>query len=104
MRKRWLIRAEYQYFTAWKRKILNFSIQAARMSRFSRACIISAKSNKMPKNRIIIILGVFIALLPVLGFPRLWESFFQVAVGLSIMLLSVWASIDKRLTIKAKAH
>ena len=58
----------------------------------------------MPRNKIIITLGVLIALLPILGFPRLWESFFQVAVGLSIMLLSVWASIDKRLTIKAKAH
>ena len=58
----------------------------------------------MPKNRIIITLGVLIALLPMLGFPRLWESFFQVAVGLSIVLLSVWATIDKRLTLKAKAQ
>jgi len=58
----------------------------------------------MPKNRIIIILGVLIALLPVLGFPRLWESFFQVVTGLSIVLLSIWASIDKRLSLKAKAQ
>jgi len=58
----------------------------------------------MPKNRIIVALGVVIALLPVLGFPRLWESFFQVATGLSIVLLSIWSNIDKRLTLKAKAH
>lgn len=49
-------------------------------------------------------MGVLVALLPVLGFPRAWESFFQVATGLSIVLLSVWASIDKRLSLKAKAH
>ena len=58
----------------------------------------------MPKTKIIIVLGALIALLPILGFPRLWESFFQVVVGLSIILLSIWASIDKRLTLKAKAH
>ena len=58
----------------------------------------------MPKNRIIIALGLLVVLLPLLGFPRLWESFFQVATGLSIILLSVWTSIDKRLSLKAKAQ
>ena len=58
----------------------------------------------MPKNRIIITIGVVIALLPVLGFPHSWESFFQVLAGFSIVLLSVWATIDKRLTLKAKAQ
>lgn len=58
----------------------------------------------MPKSRIIITIGLLIALLPILGFPRVWESFFQVAAGLSIVLLSVWATIDKRLTLKAKAQ
>ena len=58
----------------------------------------------MPKNRIIVIIGVIVALLPVLGFPRLWESFFQVLAGVSIVLLSVWATIDKRLMLKAKAQ
>ncbi|MDO8589648.1 MAG: hypothetical protein Q7R69_00010 [bacterium] len=58
----------------------------------------------MPKNKIIIALGLLIALLPLLGFPRLWESFFQVATGLSIVLILVWASIDKRLSLKAKAQ
>ena len=58
----------------------------------------------MPKNRIIIALGLLVALSPLLGFPRLWESFFQVAAGFSIILLSVWTSIDKRLSLKAKAQ
>lgn len=58
----------------------------------------------MPKNRIILLLGLLIALLPAVGFPRLWESFFQVATGLSIILVSVWSTVDKHLTLKAKAQ
>ncbi|OGM92034.1 MAG: hypothetical protein A3J09_02880 [Candidatus Zambryskibacteria bacterium RIFCSPLOWO2_02_FULL_51_21] len=58
----------------------------------------------MPKNRIILSIGVVIALLPVLGFPHSWESFFQILAGLSIVLLSVWANIDKKLKLQAKAH
>lgn len=58
----------------------------------------------MPKNRVIIVLGALIALLPFLGFPHLWEAFFQVVAGLAIILLSIWATIDKRLSLKAKAQ
>src|SRR3989338_4013390 len=58
----------------------------------------------MPKNRIIIVLGVIVALQPLLGFPHFWELIFQVVAGLSIVLISIWATIDKRLTLKAKAQ
>lgn len=58
----------------------------------------------MPKSRMIITLGVLVALLPALGFPRAWESFFQIFAGLSIVTLSVWAQIDKKLKLQAKAH
>ncbi len=58
----------------------------------------------MPKSRIILALGAFIAFIPVLGFPHSWESFFQVGIGLSIVLLSVLISVDKRLNMKAKAQ
>ena len=58
----------------------------------------------MPKNRVILSIGVVIALLPVLGFPHSWESFFQILAGLSIVLLSVWAQIDKKLKLQNKAH
>lgn len=58
----------------------------------------------MPKNRIIITLGILIALLPFFGFPHIWEAIFQVASGLSIVLLLIWSSIDKRLSLKAKAQ
>lgn len=58
----------------------------------------------MPKSRIIITFGALIALLPLLGFPHLWESFFQVLAGLSIVFFSVWTNVDKRLKIQAKAQ
>lgn len=44
------------------------------------------------------------ALLPVLGFPHSWESSSQVVVGLTIIFLSIWSNIDKRLTLRAKAQ
>lgn len=58
----------------------------------------------MPKSKIILSLGFLIALLPVLGFPQSWESFLEVASGLIIVLLSVLMSVDRRLTLKAKAE
>jgi len=58
----------------------------------------------MPKSRIILCLGFFIALLPVLGFPNSWDHFFDTASGLLIVLLSVLLSVDKRLMLKAKAE
>lgn len=58
----------------------------------------------MPKSRIIVTLGALIALLPILGFPHSWEAFFQIVAGLAIVLLSVWANIDRKLTLKAKAQ
>jgi len=58
----------------------------------------------MPKSKIILSLGFFIALLPVLGFPHSWETFFEVLSGLLIVFLSVMMSVDKRLMLKAKAE
>jgi hypothetical protein len=57
----------------------------------------------MPKNKIIIALGGLTALLPVLGFPHQWESILQVLIGLSIVLLSVLITVDKKITQKLKA-
>jgi hypothetical protein len=58
----------------------------------------------MPKSKIILAIGFVIALLPLLGFPHGWESFFEVVGGLSIVLLSVLISVDRRLSLKAKMH
>jgi predicted membrane metal-binding protein len=58
----------------------------------------------MSKKGIIIMLGVLVALMPFLGFPHAWESLFQIVFGLAIVLLSVWSTIDKHLTLKAKAQ
>lgn len=58
----------------------------------------------MPKNKIILTIGFLIALLPVFGFPHTWEVVFQVIGGLGIVFLSVMISVDKRITLKAKAQ
>ena len=58
----------------------------------------------MPKSRIILALGFVIALLPLLGFPHAWESFFQVFAGLGIVFLSFMISVDKRLLQRSKAE
>ncbi len=58
----------------------------------------------MPKNKIILAVGFFIALLPFLGFPSSWDSFFEFAGGFSIVLLSVLISVDKRLSLRDKMH
>lgn len=58
----------------------------------------------MPKSKIILTLGFLIALLPILGFPYAWETAFEVIAGLSIVFLSVMISVDKRITLKAKAQ
>jgi hypothetical protein len=59
---------------------------------------------QMPKNRIIIVLGILVALQPFIGFPQMWEFFLQISLGILIVLFSTWATIDKRLTLKAKAQ
>jgi hypothetical protein len=58
----------------------------------------------MPKSRIILVIGFLLALLPSLGFPPSWDEFFMVASGLLIVFLSVLISVDRRLTLKAKAE
>lgn len=58
----------------------------------------------MSKNKIIVTLGVLIALMPLLGFGHKFEAVFQVFAGVAIILLSVWSSIDKYLSLRAKAE
>ncbi len=58
----------------------------------------------MNRKKAIITIGVLVALLPILGFPRGWESLFQVLAGLSLVLLSIWSSIDKKISLRAKAQ
>ena len=58
----------------------------------------------MRKNRTIITLGAIVALLPILGFPRTWEAVFQVLAGLSIVLLYVWAAMDRKMMMRVKAQ
>lgn len=50
------------------------------------------------------ILGACVALLPILGFPKVWESIFQVAAGFAIIGVSVWSTIDRKLKLQHKAQ
>ena len=50
------------------------------------------------------VLGALVALQPMFGFPHSWEAAFQILAGLLIILISIWAIIDKRLTLKVKAE
>lgn len=43
----------------------------------------------MPKRKLVIVLAIWIALMPFLGFPGSWENFFVVVSGLLIALLTV---------------
>ena len=58
----------------------------------------------MSKTKIIVTLAVIIALEPLLGFPHRWESFFQIFAGISIVLISVWSIIDKKISLRVKAQ
>ena len=58
----------------------------------------------MSKSRIILVIAALIALLPFLGFPYAWEAVFQVLAGLTIIGVSEWARIDRKLALKAKAR
>jgi hypothetical protein len=50
----------------------------------------------MSKNKAILIIGVIILILPDLGFPPEWDSIFYVLLGLVLVLISIWNSIEAR--------
>ena len=47
------------------------------------------------KNRLILILGVWIALVPSLGFPTSYESFFVTVSGLAVALVAFLLARDR---------
>lgn len=50
------------------------------------------------KNRLILILGVLVALMPFSGFPASWKNFFYIAFGLIISTFSFLLARHKRIT------
>lgn len=50
----------------------------------------------LTKNRILLILGAWIALIPFLGFPSSYKSFFIIASGLFVVLLAFLHAREKR--------
>ena len=51
----------------------------------------------MSRNALLGIIGVFVALIPSLGFPQSFESGFLVTAGVSITILAVISHREKRI-------
>ncbi len=58
----------------------------------------------MHRSRWIVVLGALVALVPLSGLPLAGKNFLVIVCGLSIVGLSVWSQIDKKISMKAKAH
>jgi len=56
----------------------------------------------MSKNSIILLLGLWVALVPFLGFPGAWKTFFIVVSGLAIAVLSILIALKER--ARSRAH
>ena len=54
------------------------------------------------KNRIILILGILVALMPFFGFPSIYENGFYVIAGLAIAVLSFLVARHKRVRLSRK--
>lgn len=50
------------------------------------------------KNRLILILGILVALMPFSGFPAVWKNFFYIIFGLTIAVLSFLLARHKRIS------
>lgn len=50
----------------------------------------------MSKNKIVFILGIALVILPFLGFPSAWKTFFMLVMGLFLVSLSFTTSLRKR--------
>ncbi len=49
------------------------------------------------RNRILFVLGVWVLLIPFLGFPSPYKSFFMIVSGLAIIVLAFLYARDKRM-------
>ena len=54
----------------------------------------------MSKNRIVFVIGSILFLIPFLGFPSSWKTFFSIVSGLILISLSLSNSIKRRMTIR----
>jgi len=51
----------------------------------------------MQNRKTIFFIGFIVFLLPVLGFPGSWESFFEIVSGLILMFLAARKTLEKRI-------
>ncbi len=54
----------------------------------------------MSKNNIIFFIGAVLFLMPFLGFPSLWENFFNIVFGVWLMGLSFSVAIKRRMATR----
>lgn len=50
----------------------------------------------MSKNKIVLIIGILLLLIPLTGFPSSWKSFMHIAFGLILIALSFSNSLKRR--------
>jgi uncharacterized protein YabE (DUF348 family) len=56
----------------------------------------------MSKNKIILIIGIVIAIIPFLGFPSAWRSFFVFVGGVAVSTLSYLIARENRMVMHSK--
>ncbi len=54
----------------------------------------------MTKNKAQFILGLLIAIMPILGFPNSWTYTFMVIMGLAVSGLTFWAFWERKKSVK----
>jgi len=54
----------------------------------------------MTKNRTVLFIGLFLFLIPFLGFPSKWEAFFQIVFGIVLMAVSFSSTIKRRAAVR----
>lgn len=47
-------------------------------------------------QKIVCAVGVFLSMLPILGFPGSWENFFMICGGLSVLVLTLRSAQHKK--------
>lgn len=54
----------------------------------------------MIKNRKTFFIGIFVFIIPFLGFPSSWKTFFTIIAGLSLMVVSIKINLPKKTSLK----
>jgi hypothetical protein len=56
----------------------------------------------MSRNKIILLVGFLVAIMPVLGFPFLWKNIFYAVAGISLVIMAVVGHVRRRSSIEIR--